>query len=79
MNARGEIDQQQQLEQQKQQQPAAADAPPAKNWQVWPGRNVFFCDGALMAGPELKNMLITFLLILVPGSLFIIFPYVAFL
>ncbi|RUP49903.1 DHHC palmitoyltransferase-domain-containing protein [Jimgerdemannia flammicorona] len=41
-----------------------------RNYQVFPGRNVFFCGGRLMTSREHWAFLIAFSLVLIPGGLF---------
>lgn len=44
------------------------------SYQVFPGKNRFFCGGRIMSGPDPRAVLITFLLIVVPSGLFLAFP-----
>ncbi|KAI5582262.1 hypothetical protein BDE02_07G074000 [Populus trichocarpa] len=39
-------------------------------YHVWKGRNIFFCKGRLIFGPDAKSLIITLLLILVPVVIF---------
>ena len=43
-------------------------------WKVWNGQNRFWCSGRIMTGPDLRNLLITVVLIIVPTVLFLAFP-----
>lgn len=43
-------------------------------WQVWNGKNRFWCSGRIMTGPDLRNLLTTVLLITVPVGLFLWSP-----
>lgn len=47
---------------------------PEKAYQQWPGFNHFYCAGRIMMGPDHHRSFITFLLILVPTSVFVAFP-----
>lgn len=40
-------------------------------WQVWNGKNRFWCSGRIMTGPDLRNLLTTVLLITIPIGLFL--------
>jgi len=47
-----------------------------KKWQYFPGKNKFFCDGRIMTSPSIRFCALTFLLIMVTFTLFIVFEYV---
>lgn len=53
--------------------------PSERLWQLWPGRNRFFCDGRLMLGPRADKMplIVTYLLLVVFPFLemLIVFPH----
>eukprot|EP01023_Acetabularia_acetabulum_P032277 TRINITY_DN30153_c0_g1_i1.p2 TRINITY_DN30153_c0_g1~~TRINITY_DN30153_c0_g1_i1.p2 ORF type:complete len:147 (-),score=27.81 TRINITY_DN30153_c0_g1_i1:5-445(-) len=40
----------------------------------WPGKEVFFCGGRLIAGPGWPNLFVTVLLIVAPLAVFLVFP-----
>eukprot|EP01025_Chloroclados_australasicus_P044425 TRINITY_DN4817_c0_g1_i7.p2 TRINITY_DN4817_c0_g1~~TRINITY_DN4817_c0_g1_i7.p2 ORF type:complete len:358 (-),score=26.13 TRINITY_DN4817_c0_g1_i7:3449-4522(-) len=40
----------------------------------WPGREVFFCDGRLVAGPGWKNLFITISLVWIPMTIYLVWP-----
>nr|XP_061808753.1 palmitoyltransferase ZDHHC18-B-like [Nerophis lumbriciformis] len=46
---------------------------PKKRWEVFPGKNRFFCDGRLITAPQSGMLPLTLGLILVTGGLFFIF------
>ncbi|CAI7795544.1 unnamed protein product [Closterium sp. NIES-54] len=49
-----------------------------KVYQAWKGSNRFLCWGRFIFGPDVRSLVISFVLILVPGTLFCIFvaaPY----
>ncbi|CAI7732818.1 unnamed protein product [Closterium sp. NIES-53] len=45
----------------------------AKVYQAWKGDNVFLCYGRFIFGPDFCSLVISFLLILIPGILFCVF------
>ena len=45
-----------------------------RSWKVFQGRNNFYCDGRLMAGPDVRAYVVTVFLVLVPTVLFLVFP-----
>ena len=48
-------------------------------YEVWSGRSKFWCSGRIMTGPDLRNLITTFILITVPTGLFIAFPGMDFI
>lgn len=44
-----------------------------KVYQTWKGSNQFFCGGRFIFGPDIRSLILSFFLILVPGTLFCIF------
>lgn len=46
-----------------------------KKWEVFQGRNRFYCDGRLMTAPNSGVFLLTVFLITVTSLLFFIFEY----
>ncbi|CAI5467232.1 unnamed protein product [Closterium sp. Yama58-4] len=45
----------------------------AKVYQAWKGDNVFLCYGRYIFGPDFRSLVLSFLLILIPGILFCVF------
>ncbi|CAI5468882.1 unnamed protein product [Closterium sp. Yama58-4] len=45
----------------------------AKVYQAWKGDNVFLCYGRYILGPDFRSLVLSFLLILIPGILFCVF------
>ena len=42
--------------------------------ETWPGNNFYACKGRCFTGPAYYTIILTFLLIVVPGVLFIVYP-----
>jgi hypothetical protein len=52
---------------------------PTKKWEIFPGRNKFFCDGFLMTAPNTSIFYLTVVLITGTSTLFFVFdcPFLA--
>lgn len=52
---------------------------PTKKWEIFPGRNKFFCDGHLMTAPNTSIFYLTVVLITGTSTLFFVFdcPFLA--
>jgi len=57
----------------EQAKPSVAKMKPKKKWQVFPGKNTFFCDGRLMMGRQAGIFYVTVLLVIGTSCLFFIF------
>lgn len=40
-----------------------------RRWHLWEGRATFLCDGRLMLGPDIGNMVVTLFMITIPCAL----------
>jgi len=58
---------------------AAVNSRTVKNWQVFPGRNNFCCDGRIMMGASPWVFYFTCVLIIVNSGLFFGVEYVLFI
>ncbi|KAG8048111.1 hypothetical protein GUJ93_ZPchr0008g14102 [Zizania palustris] len=47
-----------------------ADAPPRRVYQAWKGSNIFFLGGRLIFGPDVRSLILTVCLIVIPVILF---------
>ncbi|CAA7400550.1 unnamed protein product [Spirodela intermedia] len=51
----------------------AADEPPPRIYEVWKGNNIFFLQGRLIFGPDVRSLFLTIFLIVAPVSIFCAF------
>ena len=50
------------------------DAPKVRLWKIWPGNNMFLCNGRLISAKERGPFYATFFMVAIPVGLLAAFP-----